>query len=82
MSTPEPRIAQRGPYPVELEEGRTYAHCACGHSENQPFCDGSHGDSGFQPSVFEAESTGTAFLCGCKRTGGAPFCDGTHATLE
>lgn len=26
----------------QLEEGKTIALCRCGHSENKPFCDGSH----------------------------------------
>ena len=76
-----PRIAQLGPYPIELEAGRTYAHCACGRSGNQPFCDGSHAGTDFQPHVFQAEAGGMAYLCGCKHTGNAPYCDGTHATL-
>jgi len=42
----EPTIAQRGPYPVELEAGKSYSWCACGLSANQPFCDGSHRGSG------------------------------------
>src|SRR6266850_2094081 len=34
--------------------GRTaISLCRCGHSENKPFCDGSHGRTGFQ-SVVEA----------------------------
>lgn len=77
----EPVIAQKEPYAVELEAGKTYAWCACGQSKNQPFCDGSHKDTGFKPTVFEAEATKTAYLCGCKKTGGAPMCDGTHKSL-
>ncbi len=77
----EPVIAQKGPYAVELKAGETYAWCACGRSSNQPFCDGSHGETGFTPNVFEAEESKTAYLCGCKNTGSSPFCDGTHKTL-
>jgi CDGSH-type Zn-finger protein len=34
--------------------GRTVISlCRCGHSDNKPFCDGSHGRKGFQ-SVVEA----------------------------
>ncbi len=31
---PEPTIAQRGPYAVEVEAGKSYAWCACGMSAN------------------------------------------------
>ena len=35
-------VAQKAPYMVEVEEGKTYFWCSCGQSDNQPFCDGSH----------------------------------------
>jgi len=78
----EPVIAQKGPYAVELEAGKTYFWCACGRSANQPFCDGSHAGTGLTPVRFDATASGTAYLCGCKQTGDKPFCDGTHATLD
>jgi len=77
----EPVIAQEGPYAVEVEQGRSYAWCACGRSGRQPFCDGSHKGTGFTPVTFKPEQSGTVYLCGCKRSGEKPFCDGTHATL-
>jgi CDGSH-type Zn-finger protein len=77
----EPTIAQRGPYAVNLEAGKTYAWCACGKSANQPFCDGTHKGSEFTPVKFQAAQTETVYLCGCKHTGDRPFCDGTHAGL-
>jgi CDGSH-type Zn-finger protein len=77
-----PEIAQKGPYEVELEAGKCYFWCACGRSQNQPFCDGSHAGTGLTPVRYEATSTGTQFLCGCKQTGDKPFCDGTHANLD
>lgn len=77
----EPVVAQKSPYAVELTAGKKYAWCRCGRSARQPFCDGSHKDTGLLPVVFEAERTETVFLCGCKRTGTQPFCDGTHSTL-
>jgi CDGSH-type Zn-finger protein len=48
----EPTIAQKAPYAQELEPG-TYWWCACGKSKTQPFCDGSHQGSDFQPVKFE-----------------------------
>ncbi len=77
----EPAIPQKGPYPVEVEAGKSYLWCACGLSENQPFCDGSHKGSDITPVRFVAKDSETVWLCGCKRTGDKPFCDGTHETL-
>ena len=77
----EAHIAQKKPYPVELEAGKTYYWCACGLSAKQPFCDGSHKPTSFVPLAYTAEVDGRAFLCGCKATQNAPFCDGTHGNL-
>lgn len=77
----EPTIAQRGPYAINVEAGKTYAWCACGRSANQPFCDGAHRGSEFSPVKFQATQTETVYLCGCKHTGNRPFCDGAHKRL-
>ncbi|QLH40299.1 MAG: CDGSH iron-sulfur domain-containing protein [Defluviicoccus sp.] len=74
-------IAQKSPFPVQVEAGRKYAWCACGKSATQPFCDGKHKDTEFTPLMFIAEKTETLWLCGCKRTHTPPTCDGTHASL-
>lgn len=77
-----PHLARRGPYAVAVEAGKTYYHCACGLSANQPFCDGSHKNgTSFQPNVFTATETKTVYLCGCKRSKTGAFCDGTHKAL-
>ncbi len=76
----EPVIAQRQPYGLELQPG-TYWWCACGRSQNQPFCDGSHQGTGITPHSFTLETTATVWLCGCKHTQHAPFCDGQHNKL-
>lgn len=77
----EPIAAQNGPYQVELQEGRAYLWCACGRSQKQPFCDGSHKETGIEPVRFVAESSGIVNLCGCKSTDDQPFCDGSHLLL-
>ncbi len=79
--TDTPHIAQKGPYPIDLEAGKTYFWCSCGQSKNQPFCDGSHKGSSFVPMKFTAEVTKTAWLCGCKHSARQPFCDGSHSAL-
>ncbi len=76
----EPTIAQKAPYEVELEPG-TYWWCACGKSNNQPFCDGSHQGSGIEPVEFRVRNKKTFWLCGCKHTKGPPHCDGAHNDL-
>ena len=79
--TDEPIVAQKAPYPVELEAGKSYYWCACGQSKNQPFCDGSHKGTSFAPIKYACEQSGRKFLCGCKKTERQPFCDGTHKEL-
>jgi CDGSH-type Zn-finger protein len=53
-------IAVKQPIQVELEVGKSYYWCSCGHSKKQPFCDGSHnavnktlpeGESKFVPLI-------------------------------
>jgi len=76
-----PMIAQKAPYKIELEAGKTYFWCACGRSAKQPFCDGSHKGSAFVPTKTSVEESKTAFLCGCKHSKNGAFCDGTHKSL-
>jgi len=76
----EPVIANKFPYVSELEAGE-YWWCSCGKSKNQPFCDGSHKGSEFNPVKFERTEKTKVFLCGCKHTATPPFCDGTHKSL-
>ncbi len=76
-----PIIAQKAPYPVEVEAGKAYFWCSCGRSAKQPFCDGSHKDTGLAPVKFEATETGKVFFCGCKHSGNGVRCDGSHNKL-
>ena len=73
-----PKVAGSAPTMVDLEEGKTYAWCACGESSNQPWCDGSHSGSDFKPHVFKAEATKTMAVCMCKHSATPQFCDGSH----
>ncbi len=77
----DPVIAQKTPMPVDVEAGKNYFWCACGKSAKQPFCDGSHKDTGIEPMKWQAPETKRVFFCACKHTDGAPLCDGSHNKL-
>ena len=74
-------IAQKGPYEVQVAAGKTYFWCACGRSNKQPFCDGSHKGTGIEPVSWKSAEAGALWFCGCKRTKDRPFCDGSHNAL-
>jgi CDGSH-type Zn-finger protein len=74
-------IAQKAPYPVEVEAGKTYYWCRCGRSQSQPFCDGSHKETDITPLKYMADENKKLFFCGCKRTATPPLCDGSHNKL-
>lgn len=76
----DPKVAGEEPAVLRLEKG-TYYWCACGRSENQPWCDGSHAGTGVNPVPVEVEEPKTLALCLCKHTGNPPFCDGSHNKL-
>ena len=77
----EPVVARPKPCLVTLKGGRKYFWCSCGRSAAQPFCDGSHKGSGFEPRAYSAPQDEEVLLCGCKHTMRAPFCDGAHTNL-
>lgn len=78
----KPKMAANGPIKLELEPG-TYFWCHCGHSKNQPFCDGSHiNGTGFLPLEFKVTERKPRSYCCCKQTGDSPYCDGTHKTIQ
>lgn len=74
-------VAQKAPFAVEVEAGKSYFWCSCGRSANQPFCDGSHKDTGVTLVKYTAEKDGRAFFWGCKTSANATMCDGNHSTL-
>jgi CDGSH iron-sulfur domain-containing protein 3 len=81
MSDQQPNIAQKAPFGIEVQSGKTYWWCACGLSQKQPFCDGSHKGGAFTPVSWTAEKDGKAFFCGCKHSAKSPLCDGSHKSL-
>ena len=82
MTDEKPVVASTTPYSVLVEAGKNYFWCACGRSESQPFCDGSHKGTGFAPVKYTADKEEEVTFCGCKHTGTPPLCDGTHNTLS
>lgn len=77
----QPKVADKKPMRVDLTAGEHY-WCACGESQGQPMCDGSHRGSGMTPLAFAVEEPQEAHLCLCKHTSNPPYCDGTHARLS
>src|SRR5262245_27875491 len=85
MNSNDPKealVADTKPSYQELVAGKRYMWCRCGRSKNQPFCDGSHAGTGFQPVAYVAkQDKEEALFCMCKRTGTPPFCDGSHSNI-
>ena len=62
-----------------LEPNKKYSWCTCGHSKEQPMCDGSHREAKCTPSLkFSVQEEKEYYLCTCKKTSNPPFCDGSH----
>jgi CDGSH-type Zn-finger protein len=75
-------VVQKSPMAVEVEEGKSYYWCSCGLSSKQPFCDGSHKETSFTPTKYDANVSGTKHFCACKATATQPLCDGAHKGLD
>ena len=63
-----------------MEPG-TYWWCACGRSNNQPFCDGSHKGTSFTPEKVVVEKTELVKWCLCKHSEKGHICDNKHREL-
>ena len=76
----EPVCAAKAPIKLDLEPGQ-YWWCSCGRSAKQPFCDGAHKGTSFNPLPLKLEEQKTVWLCACKATKNPPYCDGAHKQL-
>ena len=75
-----PKVAGDSPRAVEVKAGKAYMWCACGLSNKQPFCDGSHKkERKFKSLKYLATESKEVFFCGCKMTSHQPLCDGSHS---
>lgn len=69
--------ARNEPFVLLMKPGK-YAWCSCGESKKQPFCDGTHENTGMYPVTVHITEEKQVAWCGCKSSQNAPFCDGTH----
>ena len=75
-----PATPQKNPYKIIVQKDKIYFWCACGLSQKQPFCDGTHKKDGIYKSIkYLAEESKEIYFCGCKMTKHPPFCDGSHS---
>lgn len=82
MTQDDRPIPQKAPYLRDEITGAKF-WCACGRSMAQPYCDGSHKGTSFQPlRVAYTEPKKSVAWCGCKRTKTPPYCDGSHRALS
>lgn len=81
MTEKLPRIVKKQAISENLYPG-TYYFCTCGLSSEQPFCNGAHKGTEFEPKRFKIEEPTNAYLCLCKHTKKAPYCDGSHRSLD
>src|SRR5438034_4850126 len=80
--TGAPTMPPDRPFRAELSAGDLVVWCACGRSQRQPYCDGSHRGTPFKPVRYTVPQNLTVALCGCKETKQPPFCDGSHLAFR
>jgi len=76
----KPIIVQKHSLKLEMEPG-TYFWCACGRSENQPYCDGSHKGTHFTPEKVVITEKQIFPWCLCRYSEKGARCDGKHKEL-
>jgi len=83
LAMEKPNIPMYAPYNIKaLEFGKYYLWCSCGLSKTQPWCDGSHATTNFEPIKFQLDRTQSIYsICGCKYSENPPWCDARHISL-
>ncbi len=76
----KPIIVQKKSLKLEMEPG-TYMWCACGRSEKQPFCDGSHKGTNFRPEKVVITEKQIFPWCMCRYSEKGARCDSKHREL-
>ena len=75
-----PIVVQKHSLKMEMEKG-TFFWCACGRSQNQPFCDGAHKGTVFRPVKVVIDVPRRVSWCMCHHSKKGPFCDNAHREL-
>jgi len=70
------------PFRAHVTAGELIVWCACGRSQRQPYCDGSHRGTEHRPLRYTVPQNLTVAFCGCKQTRQPPFCDGSHLAFR
>ncbi|MDA3905184.1 MAG: CDGSH iron-sulfur domain-containing protein [Bacteroidales bacterium] len=77
----EPKIRGLKSLRLIMEPGK-YMYCACGRSNNNPFCDGSHiEETDIKPIPVTIKFKYEVRWCDCRKSKKLPFCDHSHREL-
>ncbi len=81
VKSSEPKIRGLRSLRMMMQAGK-FNYCACGRTENNPFCDGSHYEStDIKPILVVFEFQQEVKWCDCRNSKNLPFCDHSHRKL-